>query len=702
MRVNKADSMPARSSTASDDLLEQVRELEATRRQMEALLELGQRFMVERDPVALLPEVCEAARSMTHAAYAGVGMLAERGSGYEHLVTAGLAATAGDEPHTTTMGPVMQRVLLSRLSLRGAGPGALPLGMPTWFPTVDSYLLVPVASPSRVYGWFGLLQKRGTGQFTDTDERLARMIGVQVGIAYENATLMRQLIDQARELRDHEDDMEFAMSVARVGVAVRDLDSNVLRLSRSLADLLELPPGTRTIPRQDFLARVHPEDVPQIRSKVSAATRLGTAFELEYRIHTPTNGWRWVRSNGRVTATAGGQTPRLFSGIVDVTERRTLELQLHQARKMEAIGQLAGGVAHDFNNLLTAIMGYAEFLQETVMHPRQRRDVDEIVKATSRAASLTKRLLAFSRRQAIEAVLVDVNLMVEDLAEMLRRLIGEQIELTTDLHAALPAVRADRSQLEQLLVNLVVNARDATEGGGTISIRTALVFLDDGPPSYGLSVKRGSYVALTVSDTGVGMTEDTKRRLFEPFFTTKSREHGTGLGLATVYGIVAQTGGSIVVDSEPDRGSTFTVYLPAQEQPAPPLPGARRSAVGGGTETILLAEDEAAVRSLARVILERAGYTVIEAASPAEAEARAAEVETIDLLLTDVVMPGGTGPTLFRKLATRRPSLRVLFMSGYANRRLFDGAPIDRTDVFMEKPFSAETLLARLRKILDR
>ena len=705
MHVNKVDSMHGRVSVAGDDLLDQVRELEANQRRMEALLELGQRFMVERDPVALLPEVCEAARSMTNAAFAGVGILNEKGDAYEHLLTAGFDATTTEAMRRgMAIGPGMQRVLLSRLSVRGGGAGAaaLPIVMPTWHPAVDSYLLVPVASPSRVFGWFGLLQKGGAREFTDTDERMARTIGVQVGIAYENATLMRQMIEQAKALRDHEDDMEFAMSVARVGVSVRDLDSNVLTLSRSLADLLELPSGVRSITREDFLARVHPEDAAQIHSAVAEATINGAEFELEYRIHTPTNGWRWIRSNGRVTANRRGQKPRLFSGIVDVTERRTLELQLHQARKMEAIGQLAGGVAHDFNNLLTAIMGYAEFLQETVTHPRQRRDVGEIVKATSRAASLTKRLLAFSRRQVIEAVLVDVNLMVEDVAEMLRRLIGEQLELATDLQAALPAVRADRSQLEQLLMNLVVNARDASEGAGTIGIRTSLATLDDGPPSYWLSVKRGSYVVLSVSDTGTGMTEETKRRLFEPFFTTKARERGTGLGLATVYGIVAQTGGSIVVESELGRGSTFTVYLPAQDQQAPRAARTRTAAVAGGTETILLAEDEAAVRSLARVILERAGYRVVEAASPAEAEAKAATVETIDLLLTDVVMPGGTGPSLYRKLATLRPGLRVLFMSGYADRRLFDGAAIDRTDAFMEKPFSADMLLTRLRKLLDR
>jgi signal transduction histidine kinase len=705
MRVRKGDSMHVRAPGAGDDVREQVRELEANQRQMEALLELGQRFMVERDPVALLPEVCEAARTMTSAACAGVGILSSDGGAYEHLITAGFDATTRDAmQRSAATDPGLQRVLLSRLSVRGGGPGAatLPSAMPPWHPVMDSYLLVPVASPSRVYGWFELFQKRGAAPFTDTDERMARTIGAQVGIAYENATLMRQLIDHARELRDHEDDMEFAMSVARVGVSVRELDSNLLKLSRSLADLLELPPGTRSITRQDFLGRVHPEDIPQIQSAISTAVLNGAEFELEYRIHTPSQGWRWVRSNGRVTASRRGQQPRLFSGIVDVTEQRTLELQLHQARKMEAIGQLAGGVAHDFNNLLTAIMGYAEFLQETVPHPRQRRDVAEIVKATSRAASLTKRLLAFSRQQVIEAVLVDVNLMVEDLADMLRRLIGEHIVLTTDLHVALPAVRADRSQLEQLLMNLVVNARDATEGAGEIIVRTSLAHLDDGPPSYGLSARRGSYVALTVSDAGTGMTEDTKRRLFEPFFTTKSRERGTGLGLATVYGIVAQTGGSIAVDSELGRGATFTVYLPAQDQPAPRATGAPPQRAAGGTETVLLAEDEAAVRSLARVILERAGYTVIDAASPAEAEAKAAQTGTIDLLLTDVVMPGGTGPSLYRRLVALRPSLRVLFMSGYADRRLFDGAAIDRTDAFMEKPFSAAMLLTRIRKILDR
>lgn len=509
--------------------------------------------------------------------------------------------------------------------------------------------------------------------------------------------------DRAQALHDHEDDVDFAMSVARLGVSYRQLDSDDIVVSRSLAMLLGLPPGTLRIGRADLLRHIHPDDVERVRTAVEDAVARGAEFQIEYRWHAPHIGWRWFRSTGRVSTSRPGQPARLFTSIADVTERRSLELQLQQVQKMEAIGQLAGGVAHDFNNLLTAIGGYASLLLDSVANVEQRQDLNEILKAAKRAAALTKQLLVFSRKQITAPVAVDLNALIEDMATMLRRIIGENIHLTTRLAADGTAVRGDRNQLEQVVLNLVVNARDATGTRGVIRLETAAVDLGGEAAAFRLPATPGKYVMFSVTDTGHGLTEDTKMRLFEPFFTTKPRGQGTGLGLATVYGIVAQSGGALDVSSEPGHGATFTVYLPRYDRQAETAPPQSDSeAVRGGSETILLAEDEAPVRSLARVILERAGYTVVEAATPAEAALRSQSMGRIDLLLTDVVMPGGTGPELFRRLAADRPSMRVLFMSGYAEQDLFDRAAVTHQGAFLAKPFSKQELMARVRESLDQ
>jgi signal transduction histidine kinase len=515
-------------------------------------------------------------------------------------------------------------------------------------------------------------------------------------------SLADQIPDRAQALRDHEDDVDFAMSVARVGVSYRYLDSSEIMVSRSLARLLDLPPGTLQIDRAALVANIHPDDAERVRAAVTEAVTQGSEFQIEYRWHAADGSWRWFRSNGRVSTSRPGQPARLFTSIADVTERRSLELQLQQVQKLEAIGQLAGGVAHDFNNLLTTIGGYTSLLLDRVNDPAQREDLAEILKASHRAGGLTKQLLTFSRRQVMEPAVIDLNLLIDEMATLLRRIIGEDIQLAAHLAAENAAVRADRNQIEQVIMNLVVNARDATGPRGIIRLDTAVVELGESPGSRKLVSKPGTYVAFSVTDTGHGMTPATEARLFEPFFTTKPRGQGTGLGLATVYGIVAQSGGSIGVVSEPGKGSTFTVYLPQHDRPAPVARPAEVVPVPGGSETILLAEDEAPVRSLARVILQGAGYTVVEAATPAEAEVCSASMPSIDLLLTDVVMPGGTGPELFRQLSMRRPSLRVLFMSGYAEQDLFDRASVAPAGAFLAKPFSKRELILRVREALDR
>ncbi len=395
-----------------------------------------------------------------------------------------------------------------------------------------------------------------------------------------------------------------------------------------------------------------------------------------------------------------------ISVAVDMTERRSLEAQLQQAQKMEAIGQLAGGIAHDFNNLLTAILGYGRLLAPELTNPDHRRDIDQIVKAGERAAALTKQLLAFSRRQIIQPTVIDLNAVVQDIAPMLRRLIGEAIELKTTLVTPLARVHADRGQLEQVIMNLAVNARDAMPEGGRIWIETAETRLDAESLRTAKPLNPGRYVVLAVSDSGHGMSDEVKARLFEPFFTTKPLGKGTGLGLATVYGIVQQSGGHVSVYSQRGEGSTFKVYLPVltgDGAAATATAAAAARARQGGSEAVLVVEDEDAVRALTMTVLERAGYQVAGARGPLEAETLFhARDGRFDALVTDIVMAGGTGLDLYRRLRNVRPALRALFMSGYTGDVAIEKENLDRHAAFLPKPFAADVLLEKLREVLDQ
>lgn len=387
---------------------------------------------------------------------------------------------------------------------------------------------------------------------------------------------------------------------------------------------------------------------------------------------------------------------------------RSLEAQLLLSQKMEAIGRLAGGVAHDFNNILTAIGGYADLLlADLPAQDRCRHDVEEIHQAAQRAAALTQQLLAFSRRQVMQPKVVDLNALVTDIERMLRRLIGEDILFATVLHPRVGNVRADPGKLEQVIVNLAVNARDAMPDGGRLTIETRNVELDESSLAEHPSVAPGRYVLLSVSDTGVGIDEETRAHIFEPFFTTKARGKGTGLGLATVYGIVNQTGGHIWPYSEPGRGTTMQVYLPRVDGPADPIeqPEAVAPEALRGRETILLVEDEEPVRSVTRQLLERNGYTVFEAADGPTALGLVGGANgevPFDLLLTDVVMPGMSGRELADHLKVSRPHLTVLFMSGYTDDAVVRHGMLERGLAYLEKPFRPPALLRKVRDALDR
>jgi two-component system, cell cycle sensor histidine kinase and response regulator CckA len=399
-----------------------------------------------------------------------------------------------------------------------------------------------------------------------------------------------------------------------------------------------------------------------------------------------------------------GKITHFISNDRDITDQRRLETQLQQAQKMDAIGRLAGGVAHDFNNLLMVISSYAELMLDSLapQHPL-RRNVDEIQRASRRAADLTRQLLAFGRKQMQSLQMLDLNAIIEDVNKMLPRLIGEDIELNFHAGPKLGKVKADPVQIEQVLMNLAANARDAMPKGGTLVIETANLRLDDSYIQSHSIVPPGEYVLLTVTDSGQGIAPEHLPHIFEPFYTTKGEGKGTGLGLATAYGIVKQNGGFIWVYSEPGMGTTFKIYLPRTKGETVVLePVTSIEAYCGGCETVLLAEDEAAVRLSTREFLSLNGYIVLEAKNGTDALAVARDYRgPIHLMITDVVMPHMGGARLADELATERPDMKVLFVSGYAETTVQRHGAIDVTTRFLQKPFSLKTLAHKIREILD-
>ncbi len=509
------------------------------------------------------------------------------------------------------------------------------------------------------------------------------------------AAVRRQRAEEA--LRASEASLRLAQAIAHVGGWERRFGPDALAWSDETYRIYGYEPGEVRADMDLVESRVHPEDRGIVTDAVDGARYDGQAYDIEFRVVRPDGSQRVVRERGE-----HGGAEIVRGTVQDVTERRQLEQQLRQSQKLEAIGRLAGGIAHDFNNILTAITGYAELVLDRV-DPGDplREDCEEIRAAAERAAGLTRQLLAFSRRQMLQPRLTDLGELVGRTVGMLGRLLGEDVEIETHADPALAPVLVDPTQLEQVLLNLAVNARDAMPAGGRLTIEVAGARLDAGYALSHAEVEPGAYVLLTVSDTGVGMDEETKTRIFEPFFTTK--ETGTGLGLATVYGIVGQSGGHVFVYSEPGRGTTFKIYLPvARGEAAADDPEAPEPSRLTGSETILLVEDDDALRRLACRLLRRSGYTVLEARDAREGERVSREYRAgIDLLVTDVVLPGETGRELAARLAAVRPGLRVLFISGYTENAIAHHGVLDPDVDLLEKPFSPEALLRRVRRSLD-
>jgi PAS domain S-box-containing protein len=456
--------------------------------------------------------------------------------------------------------------------------------------------------------------------------------------------------------------------------------------------------------REEFLSMtikdIRPaEDVPALLENVAQAARgLDQA-----------GAWRHRKKDGTVLEVEITSHDIIFDGreaglvlAADVTERRRLEEQILQSQKMEAVGRLAGGIAHDFNNLLTVITGYGDLLLKGQLDEQARRKAEEVRKAAERAAGLTRQLLAFSRKQILQPKVISLNDVVSDVDKMLRRLIGEDVELVTLLGRGLDKVKADPGQVEQVVMNLAVNARDAMPQGGKLTVETGNVYLDDAYARRHATVTPGRYVMLAVSDTGTGMDEETQRRVFEPFFTTKEVGKGTGLGLSTVYGIVKQSGGHIWVYSEPGHGTTFKVYLPAAGGAGESLPKEFSTERPRGTETILLVEDEEAVRLLLLNILGAEGYTVLPASNGPDALRLCGGREgPIHLLVTDVVMPGMSGRELAGRVTEECGGVKVLYMSGYTDDAVVRHGVLEEGAAFLQKPFTPEAVLRKVREVLD-
>jgi PAS domain S-box-containing protein len=546
----------------------------------------------------------------------------------------------------------------------------------------------------------------------------ARPIGVGVifvGLIREQARLYREIASKNADLaarervaRAHADESD-----ARFRDLVHGLDAIVWEADEAWqfafvnqrAEAILGHPVARWLADRNFLrTHLHPDDAEQAIGNFQAASQRGTNQDFEYRAIAADGRTVWLRAMIHVVPDQAGSGRSLRGLMIDITQRKQLEDKVRHVQKMEALGRLAGGVAHDFNNLLTVIIGQAQFLRtRAAYHESLAPDIDVIERAAGRGGELTRQLVAFGRKQVLTPKVLDLNTVVFSMAAMLRRVIGEHIELVTRPEGNLWRVKADLGQIEQVIMNLAVNARDAMPHGGQLTIETANVERDTpalGPRAAG---RARPHVALTVRDTGTGIDKHTQARIFEPFFTTKERGQGTGLGLSTVDGIVGQSGGWIDVWTEPGLGAAFTIYLPRVADPTAPVDIPAQPAQGPGRDAIvLLVEDDPSVRQMARESLRSCGYTVIEAANGAEAltivRRRAGR---IDLLLTDVLMPTMNGRELVDRLVSIRPDTKILYMSGYTEDVIIDHVGVKLRTAFLPKPFSPESLIRKVRAVLD-
>jgi signal transduction histidine kinase/CheY-like chemotaxis protein len=548
-------------------------------------------------------------------------------------------------------------------------------------------------------------------------ERQARLEALNNSIEQTVAERTADLTHEIQERRQVEQDLREsqtrlaqAQQIARIGSWEWDLAVNKVTCSEETQRIYARQPGESGLPMEVCLRRVHPGDLARVNQTIAEARRSRSPFVCEHRIILPDGAERIVEIRGEFTLNDRGEPVRILGVVQDITENRRAaeallrsEEQLRQSQKMEAVGRLAGGVAHDFNNLLTVIGGYSalSLLSVGPAHPL-RKHLVEIQKSAERASSLTSQLLAFSRKQVLQPRVLQLNEVVRSLERMLRRLIGEDIELSTCFDPHLGCVKADPGQIEQVLMNLSVNARDAMPRGGRLTLTTENVTIDHQTRFQSRTLEPGRYVMLSVSDNGMGMSAEVKAHLFEPFFTTKGLGKGTGLGLATCHGIIAQSGGDIHVYSEPESGTTFKIYLPRTDSVPESVATANTDDLPGGTEAVLVVEDDPAVRNLAVVILRQRGYRVEQSNNAFEALEMLKKNPAFDLVVTDVIMPQMSGKELCDRIHRSLPQTRVLLMSGYTDDALAHHGVLDEGLSFLEKPFSPARLSHKVRDVLNQ
>jgi PAS domain S-box-containing protein len=633
----------------------------------------------------------------------------------DRVLTSGLEQEAARRIEVSLrFGGVLKTVVVERRACRMLDPDldVEAIGLPARFPPARSFLAAPVASSTQCYGWLCLADKLGAEGFGDDDERVIVSLAAQMAVAHENARLYQELLSHAAELGQE------VVERKRAAEALRESEERYRELFENANDIiytLDLEGRFTSINKVgqritgyttsealklNLVEIVAPEYGEVARRMLGLALKeQSTAYEIDII----------ARDGQRVAVEASMRliyrdaAPIGIQGIArDVTERKRLEAQFLQSQKMEAIGRLAGGVAHDFNNLLTAIIGYTQLALTHLDRPDLLAgELAQVRRAGERAGELTRRLLLFSRKEMLQPRVLELNNVVSEMKKMLRRLISEDIELITMLDPELGSVKADPGQVEQALVNLVVNAKDAMPEGGKLIIRTANVGVSDEIAS----LPSGQYVTLEVADNGCGMDSVTQSRIFEPFFTTKEQGKGTGLGLSTVNGMAEQTGGKIEVVSELGIGTTFRIYLPRVDSVSGPS-GQRELSrlIPRGTGTVLLVEDEKFVRELAAIVLREQGYTVLEASNGEEALKLAEDRRHtgIDILVTDVVMPKLGGRELAARLAELVPDTKVLFVSAYLDETLGSpGVSSKATHSFLQKPFTPSSLATKVKEVLE-
>jgi signal transduction histidine kinase/DNA-binding response OmpR family regulator len=721
----------------TDKLSEQTGKLTNANLRLQALLNMSLDLASEKDPSRLIDRFCTAARDLIAARYCVVAIPSNDGRGPPQIAVAGTSPLP-DGVHFPPDTDLFPGVIKSRRPLRLRNPGGDPatLGFPLSFRPFESLLVAPIVSPTHVYGWLCLFHRLGAPEFSAEDEQLAGILAPMVGRVYENGMLhiSERLyaneikLEMASRRKAQQESAQLADIVQSSDDAIisMTLDGNILTWNRSAERIFGYPP--EDIQGRPASQLFDPEGAEALRGALEALVQatldpktfsskgeaLRGALEALVQEHSITRYETLgiTRGDGTIEMAvtispilrADGGLSGASAIVRDVTSKKRLQRQLLVAQKMEAIGRLSAGIAHDFNNLLTVILGYsALILGGPKEHNPDYAEILEIHKAAEQAAALTHQLLAFSSRQVTQPRVLDLNAIVADMDRMLRRVIGEDIDLVTVSDSSLGSIRADSGQMEQIVMNLAVNARDAMPEGGKLTLQTANLYLDETLSVRHTVVPPGEYVVLSMTDTGIGMDAATQDRIFEPFFTTKEPGRGTGLGLSTIYGIVEQGGGAIAVYSEPGHGTTFRIFLRRVWDAVPTIPILPLlTAPARGSETILVVEDEDGVRALILAVLNKAGYKILQARNGGEALLICEQhPKKISLMISDITMPGMTGIELARRFQTIRPDMKVLYISGYAEKAVIHQRVLDADLPFLEKPFPPQVLARKVREVLD-